>query len=296
MNELKLHDRRMNMNVRSTIFDDGMVVTAEDLRIAMHYPVELLQTLVRGYFGCGVVCGLGVKPESEKDPTYCVKIEPGVALDCHGHPLQLCEAEKIDLTPDPCVRQWPKRVCIAIRRDTLSEVARDDDETCGGGKSQAKYRREREGVRIKVFPDHSDSLPKTLCKRNEPPLQGFPTQEQECKCIKACSECACCGEAWVLLACVDLDREKCTVKVDESARKYVRPIECHCHALRQEMYESSDINDERRIEIREMVADEQTADIDEAPSKAGKEEAAKKKTVTKKGAAKKAPVDKREKS
>lgn len=237
MNEIKLYDKPQKTHIRSTVFSDGMVVNADDLDTAMRYPIELWQTLVRAYFGCGIVCGLEVHKhpaESDKD-TYCVKIERGVALDCYGHPLQLCDGVIIDLTPDPCAPcEWPEWVCIAIRRDTAPEAPRTDGDDCDeGGKPRCQHRRQRELVRIKVFTP--DELPKTLCAHPELPSEECepPSTEEAdaptslCECLKACPDRTCCGEAWVLLACIELG--ECGVEqVDSRRRKYIKPIECHC--------------------------------------------------------------------
>src|SRR3712207_7968381 len=44
-------------------FHDGMLVSADDLVAATDYPVSLLQSVLRAYFGCGVVCGLDLRPD-----------------------------------------------------------------------------------------------------------------------------------------------------------------------------------------------------------------------------------------
>ncbi len=246
MNKINYYDETKKTNMVSTVFTDGMVVTADDLHTAMRYPIELIQTLIRAYFGCGIVCGFEVnKYPEEAEKTFCVKIEPGVALDCHGYPLQLCESVKIDLTPDPCACEDPPEcLCIAIRRDMVPEAPRQDSSDCDvNGKASCQYARERELVRIKVF--KPEDLPKTLCARPgkwdcrtcEEDEQGngntgtLDTWENKQKvlgqCLKTCSDCNCCGEAWVLLTCVKLN--ECSVeKVVDSRRKYIKPIACLC--------------------------------------------------------------------
>ena len=213
MNKDNYYDETKKTNLISTVFTDGMVVTANDLDAAMRYPIDLIQTLIRAYFGCGIVCGFEVNkyPECNGD-TFCVKIEPGVALDCHGHPLQLCEGVEIYLTPDPCACEDPPScLCIAIRRDTVSEAPRQDSSDCDeNGKPSCQYGRERELVRIKVF--KPDDLPKTLCARTKIPVHDEcegsdvpeTTEDKRCECLKTCPDCNCCGEAWVLLACIKL--------------------------------------------------------------------------------------------
>ena len=110
--------------IEAVKFKDGMIVTANDLEAAMRYPVSMFQTVMRSYFGCGVICGLELKLASraQNHPTFVVCVDRGVALDCYGFPLELCAPVKIDLTPDPCnCDPPPEKVCIAIRRVTSDE-------------------------------------------------------------------------------------------------------------------------------------------------------------------------------
>ena len=141
MKELKRLEKKQRTNLVSTVFDNGMVVTAEDLDTAMRYPLAVFQTLVRAYFGCGIVCGLDVakhpndkgKGEDEQnkessgdeEKTMCVKVEPGVALDCHGYPLRLCDPVVFNLKRDPCACEpLPNCVCVAISRCSIGESPR----------------------------------------------------------------------------------------------------------------------------------------------------------------------------
>src|SRR5262249_54950808 len=105
-------------SLQAVNFKDGMIVTADDLATAMRYPLAVFQTLVRAYFGCGIVCGLDVKqvtPAAPPNPNcppptnsnYMVCIDRGVALGCDGYPIELCAPINLDLTPDPCCTPRP---------------------------------------------------------------------------------------------------------------------------------------------------------------------------------------------
>jgi hypothetical protein len=230
MNELKLYDTKITTSTRSTIFSDGMIVRADDLETAMQYPIALFQTLIRAYFGCGVVCGLEVHmlPRDSDKPTFWLQLEPGVALDCGGHPLSICEPVKIDLTPDPCAcEDQPQCLYLAIRRDSASESpSREADPTSEDPKPRFEFRRRRELVHVKVF----KKLPQSLCARPkpEPPQEAQNRLDtDECACLKGCAGCDCADADWVLLARIELD--ECGVtRIDRSRRKYVKPIECRC--------------------------------------------------------------------
>src|SRR6059058_2405646 len=64
-------------------FSDGMLVTAEDLSAAMRYPLSVIQVLLKAYFGCGIVCGLGLTKPVEQPPAD----SPGAATDAAGKPV-----------------------------------------------------------------------------------------------------------------------------------------------------------------------------------------------------------------
>jgi hypothetical protein len=223
-------------------FQDGMVVNADDLHLAMTYPVDVLRTLARAYFGCGIVCGLEVDVKGESG--FTVEVKKGVALDCHGHPLELRRSVCLDLTPGECAK-LPDRLCIAIGRVTTEESPRPASE-CLGEASDPAYNctRVQEYVRIKVFAE--DDLPGTICMYKESeatdvaqtgedcnPGEGVSestqTSPDPCSCLAPCRDEVCCDDAWVLLACVERNAEGFAQEgIDTSSRKYVTPIDCLC--------------------------------------------------------------------
>ena len=95
----------------------------------MMFPVSLLQLVLRSFLGCGIVCGLEVVRPDEERP--CVRIRPGVMVDCHGFPVELCREVVLDLTPDPCACETETRtLCIVMRRATSEDAPR---RPCGCG-------------------------------------------------------------------------------------------------------------------------------------------------------------------
>lgn len=234
-------------SIEAVKFKDGMIVTAEDLQAAMQYPVAMFQALVRAYFGCGIVCGLELKPErgaGEKDAcddekgrkdaarSFVVCVNKGVALDCHGFPLELCGPVKLDLTPDPCsCEEPPDEVCIAIKRITSDEAPRD---VCGCHTDEPRFQcsRVRDHVLVQAFLPNDE--PHNLCKRSpkEETQPKYPMQAV-CECLKTCPDCDCCGDAWVLLGCVHFDENGITA-IDMDERKFVKPIECLCRTFEEQ--------------------------------------------------------------
>jgi hypothetical protein len=236
--------------IESVKFNDGMIVTAEDLAAAMRYPASMLHTVLHSYFGCGVVCGLelNVREAPGKQPNWVVCLDRGVAIDCHGYPIELCAPVDINLAPDECACEPPpEQVCIAIKRTTSDEAAPD---VCGCDLDGPHFdcRRVRDHVLIRAFSQTEfDALP-TACRRpagDDPngdlkdaghsgdPTDGGKTGPRSgCQCLTACPDRAC-GDCWILLGCVtiyqdDNQGEGIEGKPDSSGRQWVKPIEFLC--------------------------------------------------------------------
>lgn len=247
----------------SPIFADGRVVSADDLHLAMSYPLDVFRVMMRAFFGCGIVCGLELERDKRLDTlgkevrdkqavaSHKIRIMPGVALDCHGHPIQLCRAVDVDLSPDPCdCGETPKCLCIAIRRTTSEEQPRADD-PCGCPTEPSRYAcsRLQERVEIRVYdPDdpprelcwHAPGDGLTPCSRDEKKGEEKgddkwrlvdPDRATTCACLKNCAPHECCGDSWVYLGCVELDENEGAVPNGKRWRRYVKPIDCHCRQV-----------------------------------------------------------------
>jgi hypothetical protein len=81
---------------------DGMLLTKEHLRAEQIYHREALKRLNRHLWGAGIVCGLEVR----KTGGICIKVQPGLALDCDGNAIEVCKSVTIDLT-DVCKKIYP---------------------------------------------------------------------------------------------------------------------------------------------------------------------------------------------
>jgi hypothetical protein len=255
----KLPEKAKPTTIESVKFRDGMVVTADDLDAAMRYPASLLRTVLRSYFGCGVVCGLDlrVKQAPGKEPNWVVCVERGVAIDCEGYPVELCAPVELDLSPDACdCDPPPEEVCIAVRRITSDEAPQDAC-SCDVDGPQFDCRRTRDHVLVKAFNKVDfDDLPGTVCRRPEgdegssgdkaqngklgegKQKQNGNSGESEqnwadvlCASTRSCPACAC-GGCWVLLGCVALDEEEgITGDPDTGDRQWVKPIEALCSTV-----------------------------------------------------------------
>lgn len=250
-------------------FVDGMLVTADDLQAAMHYPLSVVQVLLRSYLGCGIVCGLEVtdpfagkrpvaKPECGPDPRWKVKIAPGVALGCDAYPIELCSEMELDLSPDPCgcPIEIPVTRFIAIRRERASEPAPRGGCGCGScgcgscsGEPGQQCTRQRDHVLVEAF----DSAPKGACMRTpNPPAENqgrcppYGQSEDDepvqglCQCLSKCSTCDRCAEPWVIIAVLRIDANGIVdgsignkdLVEEEGGPVRIKPIECLCSSDR----------------------------------------------------------------
>ncbi|OJF14191.1 hypothetical protein [Couchioplanes caeruleus] len=215
----------------SVTFRDGMIVTAEDLAASQQYSVSLLQTVLRAYFGRGVVCGLSlaVKTPPEKQPAWVVRVDPGMAIDCEGRPIELCGPVELDLSPEACSCQTPPdEVYLLARRVTTDEAPKDPCScSCASDLDAAQFdcRRTREQVLIQAFSrEDLEALRAKVCRR--------PEEEGDAHSLCAgwtrCPGCGC-GECWILLGSVKLDKDNGIDGLpDMTERAWVNPIEVLC--------------------------------------------------------------------
>ena len=80
-----------------TRFYNGMLLTAEHLRAEQVYHREALKRVNRNLFGSGIVCGLEVEVQPRG---LCVKVHPGVALDCCGNLIEVCNCITVDVSKE----------------------------------------------------------------------------------------------------------------------------------------------------------------------------------------------------
>jgi hypothetical protein len=86
-----------------TKFFHGMLLTEQHLLDEQTYHRHALRRLTRYLWGQGVVCGF----EVESTAGMCIKIYPGLALDCQGQVIELCKPQTIDLW-DECKKKMPR--------------------------------------------------------------------------------------------------------------------------------------------------------------------------------------------
>ncbi|MEU8816755.1 hypothetical protein [Actinoplanes sp. NPDC048796] len=217
----QLPERTKPARGESVKFHDGMIVTADDLDVAEHYPVSMLTAVLRAYLGCGVVCGLTLT--TKENAPWVVCVARGMAIDCQGHPVELCAPVELDLSPEACsCDEPPDQVYVLVRRLT-SEEAPSDPCGCDVDAPAFDCRRIRDHVLVKAFSAIDlEQLTDCVCRRRtseKPPSM--------CDALTTCPDCAC-GDSWILLGRVNLDKNKGVTGVDLSARRWVKPTEAVC--------------------------------------------------------------------
>lgn len=225
-------------------FAPGMLLQHEDLDSLSAYTRELNRLMFRSLFGCGVVCGLVVKP----DPTCgqgAVTIDAGLGLDCDGDPIYVPKQQRLVLDKD-CVPNtngvlWivlcAKVKCCAPRTPMCPA---DDDE------QEAMCTRERYAFEIRAVAEP----PKCACScvQEEDPAGNdndrVVDEEEPCWCADPkdpchhrhyqgecgceCDDCSggtCCCDC-ILLARIERegDVNEGKWRVDHSVRRFIRPV------------------------------------------------------------------------
>lgn len=137
-----------NASLVRPCFSPGLLLRDDDLRQGVDYTRDLSRLLFRSLFGCGVVCGLNVVP-TFKCGKLVVTVQPGVALDCCGDPIQVQEPAQICIDAS-CDEKLPGQLCVAVRRTEKccaprSAICSDDDD-----EATAVCTRERDGYEIRI--------------------------------------------------------------------------------------------------------------------------------------------------
>lgn len=216
----------------------GMLMTDRDFREEQNYHIEKRKLHNRMLHGWGVVCGLGIKATVPESST--VIITPGMALDCWGNEIHVCDDFEVDFgdvcsetktnETNPCEEKGAAQDCKYYVGIKYAEISTDPIPvyTPGGGCEEkvCDHSRIREGFCIKLFK-------KPPC---EPKLQTKAMMDEIIKCGKMvevksgtkaecvqkvmknfcedsvypCPSCCCDGEPYVVLGSIDFSGDKIT--------------------------------------------------------------------------------------
>jgi hypothetical protein len=232
-----------------------MLLTDEHLRDEQTYHRESLKRLNRHLWGAGIVCGLEV---DEPAAGLCIKVHPGLALDCDGNTIEVCKCITIDLGdlckkafPDGCAPEDPaefekyqitKYLVLRYREiaaDPQPVLTADDDCTPAGDGTRCEASKYREGFCLELRDECPDCLPcEFVEKEGSPGLLPFLVQlsqyappeirrryeeyqgKPDCMEAPPCHDCDCDDPA-VGLAKLVIDCAKNTVEVGCDCRHYV---------------------------------------------------------------------------
>ncbi len=183
-------------NFKRARYFHGMLMTHGDFDVEQIYHNEKRKLLNRMLHGWGVVCGLKVKSTDPVSP--CVVVEPGMALDCHGNEILVCEEQTIDLSKkicqstltrsqeDPCaeyrkIEEGPTTLYVVIK---YHESKTDPVPVYApGGSCEEKtcdYNRIQEGFCIEVLDERPYSPPLEPLKSGEACTKPFPCPPINC--------------------------------------------------------------------------------------------------------------------
>lgn len=137
----------------------GKLMTVRDFSAEQCYFNEKRWLINRMVNGWGVVCGLDVY---EKDGKVYVK--PGLAIDCCGREILVCEEQEVKLVPEEshCLEGKEEKeeelknlaVCIEFH-ECKTEVINISPAACDR-KEKHEFNRIRDAFKIRVFPFHDN--------------------------------------------------------------------------------------------------------------------------------------------
>jgi hypothetical protein len=156
------------------LYAPGHVLMDDDLTAGVAYTRNLSRLLFRSIFGCGVICGLRVDPALDCG-RLVITVQPGVALDCCGDPIEVRTPQAISVGTD-CHDPIPSPLWVMIRRvqhacapRELACPSDDEDDACG-----CHATRSRAGFELKVV----EKPPRCACqcaKADDDDQPGKPT-------------------------------------------------------------------------------------------------------------------------
>lgn len=203
----------------------GLVLEDRDLTVGVDYARTLARLLFRSLLGCGVVAGLRVTVKTGDE--LSVTVDPGLALDGCGDPIQLVRPVTVTLSRADDVlagrgnsRDAPKhpQLWVVLCGDEESyarrELVADADDLEGA----AEPTRIRGTAQVAVLFER----PKCLCPHVPPPTERTPAAAEPALdggCGAGC-DCGCC----VLLARLEWSEGKEWRAIHEGERRFIRPM------------------------------------------------------------------------
>ena len=247
-------------NFKRARYFHGMLMTDRDFSEEQIYHSEKRKLLNKMLHGWGVVCGLGI--EAVNSGSSKIKITPGMALDCNGNEIVVCENIEIDLKEEICLSPPAKQKDVCAETGNVGEnkyyigikynEAPTDPVpvyTPGGGCEEkvCDYSRTREGFCIKISNEAppqpqqcrsgeslADTIYKTCRKIEENGEIDYPGdcmtetallfRSTYCSKVVCCPEC-CPADHYIILGTVRLDANINKYVIDQNEkRQYVMSV------------------------------------------------------------------------
>lgn len=237
-----------------TRFYNGMLLTDEHLRAEQNYIRDALRRLTRHLFGWGVVCGLDVR----RQKGMCIDVTPGVAIDCCGNLIEVCQGITINLRKECDERYGPDCIPPApvtpftkylvlryMEKETDPEpvLAPSDDCARPDDKPGCQHSKIREGYCLELWDNCPCDYPKTtdekgleesfaeisksrdeaeqaMAQFNQGGQQQNPPPRGTILEFTPCSPCGCCEDA-LGLADLVINCETKTVDITFECRRNV---------------------------------------------------------------------------
>ncbi len=243
-----------NNNFKSVRYFHGMLITEQDFKAEQIYHEKKRKLLNRMLHGWGVVCGLEIK--TLKCSNSKIKINSGMALDCAGNEIVVCEPYEFDVikaigdatrkksTLTDCseenLEETINKWYVVIRyKETPVDPVPVYTNGCGCEEKVCEHSRTREGYCIDLVrpQELKGACPEPLRELREPREEGDPCKDYECKSedekrkficddlLLPCEPCDCCDNELVVLGSISYEEEIEDVKDmiinNWDCRKYV---------------------------------------------------------------------------
>jgi hypothetical protein len=218
----------------------GKLMTVRDFSAEQRYFNEKRWLVNRMVGGWGVVCGLEVKKKDGEQNK--VVVTPGLAIDCCGREILVCEEQTVDLTPktsechaaDKAQKADNKRYVVCLEYfECKTELVNLPPESCDKHEGY-EYNRIRDSFKIRVIPEEDCKTEKPcgkICpleneKAKRASIHHYLCEKQSRECGE-CPECPCLVIALITISPSKRDPDNPSVRIEQCTwRKlvYTNPV------------------------------------------------------------------------
>ncbi len=202
----------------------GKLMTVRDFSAEQHYFNEKRWLINRMVNGWGVVCGLDVKPiEGETDK---VLVTPGLAIDCCGREILVCEEQGVTLVPveSACHKgkeekeQVEKKLLICLEyHECKTEPIHLPPVACDQ-KEKGEFNRIRDSFKISSIPlSEQESQPEPFCPQTKEDKEKSLHQYLCDRLREGCPECP--DPQCNILAIVTVDQDGNLIEIDTCSKR-----------------------------------------------------------------------------